>query len=115
MCACCRCVYPPPTEAPEVDDSHLTEAQSGNGLHGFDLSRESFVHMSYVLCAYPVPFVQQCANLAGYGKLPDGFACAFVGGWLFAIGSMLSLFYACAIALNTQLVFVHGRTPRDGK
>lgn len=47
--------------------------------------------------------------------MPDGFVCAFVGGWLYAFGSMLSLFYAAAIALNTQLVFVHGRTPRDNK
>ena len=56
----------------------------------------------------PVPF--QTLNLAGYGNLPKGFACAFVGGWLFAFLTMLSMFYACAIALNTQLVFVHRRT-----
>jgi hypothetical protein len=57
----------------------------------------------------------QTANLAGYGHLPAGFGCAFVGGWLFAAPTILSLFYACAIALNTQLVFVHRRTPGDDK
>jgi hypothetical protein len=51
--------------------------------------------------------------MAGYGNLPEGFACAFVGGWLYAFTSMLSVFYACSIALNTQLVFVHRRTVKE--
>ena len=41
--------------------------------------------------------------------------CAFVGGWLFATPSLLSIFYSCAIALNTQLVFVHKRLPNEKK
>ena len=57
----------------------------------------------------------QSANLAGYGNLPNGFMCAFVGGWLFTTPSFLSTFYACAIALNTQLVFVHNRIPDNSK
>ena len=58
---------------------------------------------------------RQCANLAGYGSLPKGFICAFVGGWLFTTPSFLSTFYACAIALNTQLVFVHKCIPNNNK
>jgi len=57
----------------------------------------------------------QASNLASHGKPPEGFACAFVGGWLFAFPGMLSIFYACAIALNTQLVFVHGRTVKENR
>ena len=45
----------------------------------------------------------------------SGFGCAFIGGWLFATPTILSLLYACAIALNTQLVFVHHRTPGGDK
>lgn len=56
----------------------------------------------------------QALNLAGYGKLP-GVACAFVGGWFFDFLTMLSMFYACAIALNTQLVFVHRRTVKQNR
>lgn len=55
----------------------------------------------------------QAFNLAGRGNLPEGFACVFVGGWLFNFPSMLSMFYACSLALNTQLVFVHGRTVKE--
>jgi len=58
---------------------------------------------------------RQSANLAGYGNIPNGFMCAFIGGWLFATTSFLSVFYACAIALNTQLVFVHNRIPDNSR
>jgi hypothetical protein len=34
---------------------------------------------------------------------------------MFATTTLLSTFYACAIALNTQLVFVLGRVPKDNK
>ena len=34
---------------------------------------------------------------------------------MFTTPSFLSTFYACAIALNTQLVFVHNRVPKDNK
>ena len=34
---------------------------------------------------------------------------------MFATPSLLSTFYACAIALNTQLVFVHNRIPNNNK
>lgn len=34
---------------------------------------------------------------------------------MFTTPTLLSTFYACAIALNTQLVFVHGRVPKDNK
>ncbi|PVG03713.1 hypothetical protein CPB86DRAFT_304101 [Serendipita vermifera] len=52
-----------------------------------------------------------CSNLAGYGDLPPGFACAFVGGWLFATPSILSIFYSCCIAMNSQIALVLKRTP----
>ena len=64
-------------------------------------------------CSQFRPF--QAANLAGYGNLPEGFLCAFVGGWLFAFPSILSVFYACAIALNTQLVFIHRRKVKENR
>lgn len=63
----------------------------------------------------PLTTACQSANLAGYSKLPRGFLCAFVGGWLFTTPSFLSTFYACAIALNTQLVFVHKCIPNNNK
>jgi len=59
--------------------------------------------------------IYHSANLAGYGYLPPGFICAFVGGWLFTTPSFTSTFYAAAIALNTQLVFVHKRIPKPNK
>jgi len=34
---------------------------------------------------------------------------------MFTTPSFLSTFYACAIALNTQLVFVHNHVPKDNK
>ena len=34
---------------------------------------------------------------------------------MFSMPSLLSIFYACAIALNTQLVFVHNRVPKGKK
>lgn len=34
---------------------------------------------------------------------------------MFTTPSFLSTFYACAIALNTQLVFVHEYVPKDSK
>ena len=55
----------------------------------------------------------QSANLAGYGPLPKGFICAFVGGWLFATPNMLSIFYASAIAINAQLALCSERTVKD--
>lgn len=60
-----------------------------------------------------IHIMPQSVNLAGYGRLPSGFLCAFIGGWLYAMPSMLSVFYASAIALNTQLVFVHKRRLKD--
>ena len=32
---------------------------------------------------------------------------------MFTTPSFLSTFYACTIALNTQLVFIHNRVPGD--
>ena len=34
---------------------------------------------------------------------------------MFTTPSFLSIFYACAIALNTQLVFVHHSVPKNNK
>ena len=55
----------------------------------------------------------QATNLVGYFNLPPGFACAFVGGWMFAFPTLLSVFYSCCIALNSQLYFVFRREPSD--
>lgn len=73
------------------------------------------LHVRFVFFLLPFadPHNAQSVNLAGYGRLPDGFVCAFVGGWLYAMPSMLSMFYASAIATNSQLVFVHKRTLKD--
>lgn len=62
-------------------------------------------------CMASSDLVLHCANLAGYGPLPEGFLCAWVGGFLFAGPSMLSIFYSCCIALNSQLAFVLHRRP----
>lgn len=55
------------------------------------------------------------ADLTGYFDIPRGFVCGFLGGWMFATPSLLSTFYACTIALNTQLIFVHHCVPNDNK
>ena len=68
-----------------------------------------FVSIIYIFVSF------QASNLARYGKPLDGFTCAFVGGWLFAFPGILSMFYACAIALNTQVVFVHGGTVKENR
>lgn len=60
-------------------------------------------------CMASSDLILHCSNMAGYGDLPPGFACAFVGGWLFAAPTMLSIFYSCCIALNSQLAFVFRR------
>ena len=101
--------------APEFSSnvSNILEAQYSDGLFRHHLSR-----MIQPLESYARPLIdlyRQSANLAGYGNLPKGFMCGFVGGWLFATPSFLSTFYACAIALNTQLVFVHNRIPDNSR
>lgn len=57
--------------------------------------------------------LSQATNLVGYSDLPPGFACAFIGGWLYAFPTLLSVFYSCCIALNSQLYFVFRREPKD--
>lgn len=98
-------------QGPETHVQNLSQVEHRDGLHGLVVTRTLAVsilryHFHSLTCA-------QSTNLAGYGRLPDGFVCAFVGGWLYAMPSMLSIFYASAIAINTQLVFVHKRTLRD--
>jgi hypothetical protein len=34
---------------------------------------------------------------------------------MFTTPSFLSTFYACTIALNTQLIFLHNRVPKDSE
>jgi hypothetical protein len=48
MFACYCRIYFSATEAPEVDDQDVLEAQSGNGLHGSALPCESFCEMLLV-------------------------------------------------------------------
>ena len=79
----------------------------------FHVSPRLFHHFLYPLLMFFIPF--QASNLARYGKPLEGFACAFVGGWLFAFPGILSMFYACAIALNTQVVFVHRGTVKENR
>ena len=51
--------------------------------------------------------------MVGYFDLPPGFACAFIGGWLYAFPALLSVFYSCCIALNSQLYLVFRREPKE--
>ncbi|KAG8867482.1 hypothetical protein FRC20_005637 [Serendipita sp. 405] len=62
-------------------------------------------------CMASSDLVLHCANIGGYGPLPSKWACAIVGGALFAAPTALSTFYSCCIALNSQLVFVFQRRP----
>ena len=49
----------------------------------------------------------------GYGVLPSGFTCGFIGGFAFAFPVLISLLYACTIAMNCQVVFVLGKQPKE--
>ncbi|KAG8815058.1 hypothetical protein FRC17_000874 [Serendipita sp. 399] len=55
--------------------------------------------------------ILHCSNTAGYGPLPSKWACAIVGGALFAGPTALSIFYSCCIAFNSQLAFLFHRRP----
>jgi hypothetical protein len=100
-------------QEPSADVSDILKAERGDGLFGYNISRTSI--LSRVSCCSADNHLCQSANFSGYFDIPNSFTCAFVGGWLFATPSFLSMFYACAIALNTQLVFVHRLVPKDDK
>lgn len=53
-------------------------------------------------------------NIFGYAPLPKS-VCGFVGGFLYAWPTLVSLFYSFSIALNTQLAFVFGKRPGQTK
>ncbi|KAG8761696.1 hypothetical protein FRC14_000080 [Serendipita sp. 396] len=50
-------------------------------------------------------------NLFGYSQLPHNAVCAFVGGFLYAFPTLVSILYSACIGLNTQLIFVFSKRP----
>ncbi|KAG8906273.1 hypothetical protein FRB99_007210 [Tulasnella sp. 403] len=91
-------------------------------LVGYELLRRWYprimkrLSLRLVACMAATDVVFHISNLIGYGNLPtDSIFCALFGGFFFACCSLTSLFYAAAIILNCQLVFVFAKRPSQEK